>query len=83
VTVDASSPAPKATLSPYDLEADIRARITAARKELDASAAPVQVVGGLYVFVAADHGGPLFDETPAEADRAWRSWVSALRFQGR
>jgi len=81
VAVDAAPPPPTVTLPPYDLEADVRERIEAARRELDASAAPVQVVGGLYVFVAADHGGPLFDEAVRLANQGLPLLLSGGRFE--
>jgi len=80
VAVDAAAPAPAVTLPPYDLEADVRERIDAARRAVDASAAPVQVVGGLYVFVAADHGGPLFDEAVRLANQGLPLLLSGGRF---
>lgn len=68
-SVVAAGSARSPILPPYDLEADVRERIDGARRELDAATAPVQVVGGVYVFVAADHGGPLFDEAVRVANR--------------
>ncbi len=78
--VDAAPSTPSPILPPYDLEADVRERIAAARRELDAFDARVEVVGGVYVFVAADRGGPLFDEAVRMASQALPLLLSAGRF---
>ena len=81
--VDATPSTPSVSLPPYSLEADVRERIDAARREVDGSSAPVQVVGGLYVFVAVDRGGPLFDEAVRVANEGLPLLLSGGRFDKR